>query len=150
MWAVGGISSSASDINDAGQIVGKFNITQEQFNPFVWQSGVMTKLDTLGFNGGAMSINNKGQVVGYSGLVFGITHAALWENGTIVDLGTLEGHNDSIAYDINDLGQAIGHSADKNTQQSKPVIWSNGKLTELKTLGGNVNYGVARTSSRFW
>jgi probable HAF family extracellular repeat protein len=139
----GGISSSASDINDSGQIVGKFNITQDKFNPFLWQEGVMTDLGTLGFNGGAMSINNKGQVVGYSGLVFGITHAFLWENGTMTDLKTLDGHNDSIAYDINDLGQAIGYSADKNTQQSKPVIWSNGKLTELKTLGGNVNYGVA-------
>ena len=92
----------------------------------------MTDLGTLGFNGGAMSINNRGQVVGYSGLVFGITHAFLWENGKITDLKTLDGHNDSIAYDINDLGQAIGYSADKNTQQSKPVIWSNGKLTELK------------------
>lgn len=139
----GGISSSASDINDAGQIVGKFNIAQDKFNPFLWQNGTMTDLGTLGFNGGAMSINNRGQVVGYSGLVVGITHAFLWENGTMRDLGTLEGDNDSIAYDINDLGQAIGYSANKNTQQSKPVIWSNGKLTELKTLGGNVNYGVA-------
>ncbi|MEG4812268.1 DUF3466 family protein [Microcoleus sp. F8-D3] len=138
-----GISSSASDINDAGQIVGKFNITQDKFNPFVWQNGTMTDLGTLGFNGGAMSINNKGQIVGYSGLVFGITHAFLWENGRMSDLKTLDGHNDSIAYDINDLGQAIGYSANKNTQQSKPVIWSNGQITELKTLGGNVNYGVA-------
>jgi probable HAF family extracellular repeat protein len=138
-----GISSSASDINEAGQIVGKFNIAQDKFNPFLWQNGTMTDLGTLGFNGGAMSINNKSQVVGYSGLVFGITHAFLWENGRMRDLGTLEGHNDSIAYDINDLGQAIGYSANKNTQQSKPVIWSNGQITELKTLGGNVNYGVA-------
>ncbi|MCC3440089.1 MAG: hypothetical protein JGK20_32930 [Microcoleus sp. PH2017_05_CCC_O_A] len=84
----GGISSSASDINDAGQIVGKFNIAQDKFNPFLWQNGTMTDLGTLGFNGGAMSINNKGQVVGYSGLVFGITHAFLWENGRMRDLGT--------------------------------------------------------------
>lgn len=139
----GGISSSAIDINEAGQIVGTFNIAQDKFNPFLWQNGVMTDLGTLGFNGGARSINNKGQVVGYSGLVFGITHAFLWENGTMKDLGTLDGHNDSIAYDINDLGQAIGYSANKATQQSKPVIWSNGQMTELKTLGGNVNYGVA-------
>ncbi|MCU0545004.1 MAG: PEP-CTERM sorting domain-containing protein [Oscillatoriaceae cyanobacterium Prado104] len=140
----GGISSVANDINDSGQIVGKFAISEQQWFPFLWQNGEMSNLGTLGYDAGAArAINNQGQIVGHSDLAFGITHAFLWENGTMKDLGTLDGHNNSIAYDINDLGVAIGYSANRNTQQSKPVIWSNGQITELGTLGGNVNFAVS-------
>jgi len=139
----GGISSNASDINDAGQIVGVFKITNNTFNPFLWQNGQMIDLGTLGFNGGAMGINNQGQVVGYSGLAFGITHAFQWENGKMIDLGTLPGDNGSIAYDINDSGQAIGYSSNNITKQSHATLWSSGQVTDLGTLGGNQSAAVA-------
>ncbi|MEG3862211.1 DUF3466 family protein [Microcoleus sp. herbarium12] len=138
-----GISSIASDINEAGQIVGKFNSTKEKFNPFLWQNGEMIDLGTLGFNGGAMGINNQGQVVGYSGLVFGITHAFQWENGNMIDLGTLPGYDGSIAYDINDSGQAIGYSSNSTLKQSHATLWSNGQVTDLGTLGGNMSAAIA-------
>ncbi len=138
----GGISSKASDINEAGQIVGTFNTTQEKFNPFLWQNGEMIDLGTLGFNGGAQGINNQGQVVGYSGLAFGITHAFQWENGQMIDLGTLPGYNGSIAYDINDAGQAIGYSSNSTLRQSHATLWSNGQITDLGTLGGNISAAV--------
>ena len=139
----GGISSSASDINDAGQIVGTFNTARDKFNPFLWQNGEMIDLGTLGFNGGAMGINNQGQVVGYSGLVFGITHAFQWENGNMIDLGTLPGDNGSIAYDINDSGQAIGYSSNSLLRQSRATLWSNGQVIDLGTLGGNMSAAIA-------
>ena len=139
----GGISSSASDINDAGQIVGTFNTARDKFNPFLWQNGEMIDLGTLGFNGGAMGINNQGQVVGYSGLVFGITHAFQWENGNMIDLGTLPGDNGSIAYDINDSGQAIGYSSNSLLRQSHATLWSNGQVIDLGTLGGNMSAAIA-------
>ncbi|MEG5057663.1 MULTISPECIES: DUF3466 family protein [unclassified Microcoleus] len=138
----GGISSLASDINEAGQIVGTFNTTQQKFNPFLWQNGEMIDLGTLGFNGGAQGINNQGQVVGYSGLAFGITHAFQWENGQMIDLGTLPGYNGSIAYDINDTGQAIGYSSNSTLKQSHATLWSNGQITDLGTLGGNISAAV--------
>ena len=139
----GGISSIASDINEAGQIVGKFNITKDKFNPFLWQNGEMIDLGTLGFNGGAMGINNQGQVVGYSGLVLHVTHAFQWENGKMIDLGTLPGYNGSIAYDINDAGQAIGYSSNSTLKQSHATLWSNGEVIDLGTLGGNMSAAVA-------
>jgi probable HAF family extracellular repeat protein len=138
----GGLSSSANGINDAGQIIGVYYTAQDKFNPFLWQDGTMTNLGNLGFNGGAMGVNNQGQVVGYSGLVFGITHAFKWENGNISDLGTLPGHNGSIAYDINDLGQAVGSSSNSLTQQIQAVLWSNGNIIELGNLGGNISTAV--------
>lgn len=139
---LGGISSLASDINEAGQIVGWFNTTPDKFNPFLWQNGEMIDLGTLGFNGGAQGINNRGQIVGYSGLVVGITHAFLWENGQMIDLGTLPGYNGSTAYDINDVGQAIGYSSNNITKESHATLWSNGQVTDLGTLGGNQSAAV--------
>lgn len=138
----GGLKSSANGINDAGQIIGVYYTAKEKFNPFIWQNGTMTDLGTLGFNGGAMGINNQGQVVGYSGLIFGVTHAFKWENGNMIDLGTLSGHNGSIAYDINDSGQAVGSSSNSLTQQTQAVLWSNGNIIELGNLGGNISAGV--------
>lgn len=139
----GGISSAALDINDAGQIVGKFNLASDKFNPFLWENGTMIDLGTLGFNGGAQAINNQGQVVGYSGLRFGTTHAFQWEKGNMIDLGTLLGYDQSIANDINDAGQAIGHSSNTSIKQSHATLWSNGKITNLGTLGGNQSSAVA-------
>ncbi|MEZ2234613.1 DUF3466 family protein [Microcoleus sp.] len=139
---LGGISSLASDINEAGQIVGWFRTTPEKFNPFLWQNGKMIDLGTLGFNGGAQGINNRGQVVGYSGLALGITHAFQWKNGNMIDLGTLPGYNGSTAYDINDVGQAIGYSSNNITQQERATLWSNGQVTDLGTLGGNKTAAV--------
>ncbi|MBD0328221.1 MAG: DUF3466 family protein, partial [Pyrinomonadaceae bacterium] len=131
------------DINEAGQIVGKFNTTKEKFNPFLWQNGEMIDLGTLGFNGGALGINNQGQVVGYSGLALHVTHAFQWENGNMIDLGTLAGHNGSSAYDINDSGQAVGYSLNSLTKEQHATLWSNGQITDLGTLGGNQSAAVA-------
>jgi probable HAF family extracellular repeat protein len=138
----GGLSSSAKGINDAGQIIGVYHTAKDKFNPFLWENGTMTDLGTLGFNGGAMGVNNQGQVVGYSGLVVGITHAFKWENGNMIDLGTLSGHNGSIAYDINDSGQAVGNSSNSLAQQIQAVLWSNGNIIELGNLGGNISAAV--------
>jgi probable HAF family extracellular repeat protein len=141
----GGISSTALDINDAGQIVGKFNLASDKFNPFLWENGTMIDLGTLGFNGGAQAINNQGQVVGYSGLRVGITHAFIWDkNNLMQDLGTLSpDYKDSIAYDINDAGQAVGASSSSTLQQVHATLWSNGQVINLGTLGGNQGTAVA-------
>ncbi|MEG3875338.1 DUF3466 family protein [Microcoleus sp. Z1_B5] len=141
----GGISSMALDINDAGQIVGKFNLASDKFNPFLWENGTMSDLGTLGFNGGAQAINNQGQVVGYSGLRVGITHAFIWDkNNGMKDLGTLSpDYKDSIAYDINDAGQAVGASSSSTLKQVHSTLWSNGQVINLGTLGGNQGSAVA-------
>lgn len=141
----GGISSTALDINDVGQIVGKFNLASDKFNPFLWENGTMIDLGTLGFNGGAQAINNQGQVVGYSGLRVGITHAFIWDkNNLMQDLGTLSpDYKDSIAYDINDAGQAVGASSSSTLQQVHATLWSNGQVIDLGTLGGNQGTAVA-------
>jgi probable HAF family extracellular repeat protein len=108
--------SSASDINDRGQVVG---CTSAWGSPqaFLWQND--TGMRTLGTFAGAIStsaccINNNGQVAGLSiAEESGKTsvHAFVWQSDSgIQDLGALYEDGTSCPYGINDKGQVVGVS----------------------------------------
>ncbi len=132
---------------------------------FLWQSGTMTDLGTMGGNSSfAQWINNRGQIVGLSqidaidpngGLAFcgsvpgnQMVRAYLFENGKFQDLGTLGGF-DAAALGINDRGQVSGGS--EVTTSIDPTVgfrphhaffWSKGVMTDVGTLGGKSSFGV--------
>ena len=148
-----GSHTEAQAINDSGQIVGLSNS-----QAFLWTSGVMTGLGTLGgASSVATGINNSGQVVGNSLNSSGHYRAFIWDsvNG-MVDIGTLGG-DQSAASDINNSGKVVGW-ADLANSQDRAFIWdSSSGMTNLGTLGGdsssasNINdsgkvVGMARTS----
>lgn len=61
----------------------------------------------------------------------------------ITDLGTLgRAYRDSAASVINERGQIVGESATASGKRH-PVLWQNGKITHLGTLGGEFSEGVA-------
>jgi uncharacterized membrane protein len=75
LGTLGGNESTASDVNDLGQITGfSANTVPDPFSlfgyatqtrPFLWQHGVMRELDTLGGpDGAAYMINEWGQIMG--------------------------------------------------------------------------------------
>jgi probable HAF family extracellular repeat protein len=77
----GGNYSSATGINNRGQVVGVANDANGLDHAFLFEDGVMTDLGTL--PGGsefsqATGINDRGQVVGYSFTASGSDRAALW------------------------------------------------------------------------
>ena len=111
------------------------------------------KLIDLGTLGGTFSrawgINNNGSVVGYATLPGDTAlHAFLWRKGVMTDLGTLAGSDTlpySVAFSINDNDQAVGFSETsvpdpQNTCGDSlvclPVLWRDGVITALPTLGG--------------
>ena len=134
----GGSSSTASAINDAGQVVGSSQINvagSTEWHAFLWEAGVMTDLGTLG--GGfstAQDVNDAGWVVGTSATTFGLSHAVMWEAGTMIDLGVLPGDSSSVAQGINDQGQVVGYSSGDNGTHA--FLWDDGMMTDLGVPGG--------------
>jgi probable HAF family extracellular repeat protein len=118
--------------------------------PSVWQKGVPTPLPTLGGdNGFAAGVNSRGQVVGQAEnstpdptcespqvLQF---KPVVWEKGQVQELPTFPGDPDGFAATINDRGQIAGVSSSCTTP-FHALLWQNGTVTDLGSLGGTVNF----------
>ena len=120
----------AYDINNNGDIVG-YSSKNGRNRAVIWENGNITDLGS----GISFGINNNGQVVGDSYSYYGLdgmnTNAALWQNGNM----TILSNYFSEAFDINDKGQIVGCSYFANGD-SHAVLWQNGVMTDLGTLGG--------------
>jgi probable HAF family extracellular repeat protein len=126
--------SEALAVNRSGDAVGYSN-----GNGFLFHNGQLTQVGPVGFT--ATGINDAGNMVGYQGL-----HAYLISGGTTTQLPDLAGPAttccngpDSRPVAINNTNQIAGDSADNNTN-THAVIWSNGTLTDLGTLGGLTSF----------
>ena len=123
---LGGSSSWATGINDAGQVVGYSTTASFDYHAFVWTaSGGMRDLGTLGGAWSeATSINDAGHVTGYSYTASVDYHAFMWTpGGSMRDLGTLGGA-DSLATGINDAGQVVGYSTTAGGSANHATLWT--------------------------
>lgn len=127
-------SARVHGINSAAQAVGASGFPHgADTHAFFWQrQGGMRDLGTLpgGDYSAAFGINDSGQVAGTSNTADSM-HAFSWSSASgLQDLGTLPGANASQAFAINNHGQVAGASG------THAVIWSNGTIQDLGTLGG--------------
>lgn len=128
--------STATDINDNGEIVGDSTVSGETSfsHAFFWRNQIMSDLGTLGGdNSRALSINNNGQVVGYAETKYGKEHAFLWVDGVMKDLSlnTPFANGTSRAIKINNKGQIIGvgnYKIDEQNQVTRSFLWENGTM----------------------
>jgi probable HAF family extracellular repeat protein len=129
-------NSSASGINDRGQIIGvsvanSATFTGDNVKGFTWNHGRTTPLKTLGGTYAVpAAINNRGDIVGLSDLAGDLNrHATLWKNGRTVDLGTLPGDGFSAATDITDSGLIVGISC--GPIGCRAVRWDKRQIADL-------------------
>jgi probable HAF family extracellular repeat protein len=135
--------TDAFGMNDLGHVVGETDIPgASSRRAFLWTGGALQDLGTLGGPGShANEINNAGKVVGYADALVGpttfVSKAFLWQSGAgMQDLGTLPGDEHSFANDINELGQIVGSSHNVSLA-AQAVLWENGTIQSLATLGGS-------------
>ncbi len=142
-WPPHGMVSAingAACVRAAGRRVGH----QDGSAAFLWDGKKMINLGALaplssGPYSAATGINDTGQVVGWWGL--SPVHAWLYSNGIITDrpepsYATTGNPNGGCqASTINNSGQILGTCTDGNSNRHS-VLWQNGTVTTLDTLGG--------------
>jgi probable HAF family extracellular repeat protein len=171
---LGGPNSAGFGVNELGQVVGTAETSTPNkedfcgFNtygfpsftaclPFVWQSGQMSSLPTLGgANGQALAINNGGEVAGFAETTNADPNPAcpvsqfrpvIWERGQIHELPTYPGDADGIPVGINDKGQVVGGSGPCTSFNAASgfyfadhhaLLWErDGSYRDLGNLGGS-------------
>jgi len=145
---LGGISNSAWDINDRGEIVGQSQTPDGLARGFVISGGKIQAIGTLGGRySAATAINNSGQIVGSADLAdYPRQHAFLFGKGLMKDLGTLGGAC-SYAADINDSGDVVGWSY-ATDGAGRAFIWTNGTMYDLNTLIVGGTAWILQTASK--
>jgi probable HAF family extracellular repeat protein len=130
LGTLGGASSMAYAINNAGQVVASSRTASDGFDhPFLYTPEGMRPLGNI--TGTAYGINSAGLIVGDSN-----NNAFLYSGGTLSYLPGLGGTNGD-AMGINDLGQIVGASFLTGNSAEHAVVYHADTVTDLGALSGN-------------
>lgn len=141
LGSLGGTCTTATDLNNRGQIVGASNLSGDRAkHAFLWDHGSMHDLGgSLGGSFlGAFAINDTGQAVGFATFPGGPgapNHAVLWKQiGQLTDLGPLGIEWCSNANSINDRMQIVGSFTLCSGGPVSAFLWEDGTLFDLNSL----------------
>ena len=128
-----------SGVNDAGQVVGSFEIGALQ-HAFLYSGGAVTQIDYPGaFQSEALAINSAGVVYGEWEGTAGQGHGYLYQNGVFTDL-SLPDHSywSSQRGGINDAG--VIATTLLGIPGSPGVVWDHGTLAQVNYPGADFSY----------
>jgi probable HAF family extracellular repeat protein len=135
--SLGGPYSAASAVNATGGIVGSAQTGDGARHAVLWRSRQPRDLGLLaqGDYSSARDINDNGDIVGEANVVAnGKPQAFLWRGGKMQALPKLPGGATCSPQAINNTGTIIG-SCDLSSGAGHGVIWKNGSIEDLGTLG---------------
>jgi probable HAF family extracellular repeat protein len=142
-----GLSIRLAGLSDGGHVVfeyGKyapslgFSIWRGTGGVLMWHRGTVTTLTSDEVV--AQAVNRHGQVVGVAGNRAPFSGGGF--DGVLLSRGRTT-RLDFVPVDINDRGQVVGHHFDLSNGQTQAVLWQNGRVTELGTLGGDSSEAIA-------
>lgn len=145
---VAGAGSWASDLNNAGQVVGNL-YTGSAYHAFVYTSGVLTDIGTLGGDYSfANAINDLGQVVGNSDTAGATTNGFVYSGGAMTAMSAAPY---ILAFGINNSGTIVGTmsvTTPEGDYYHAYTLGAGGTLTDLGTLSyGDSSRGIAINNS---
>jgi probable HAF family extracellular repeat protein len=126
LGSLGGTSTTALGMNDAGQIVGLSTTTSGRRHAFLYSDGTMTDVSASGdatqADSFASGINNAGQVVftQSNGLVLSERGVFIYDHGVVTSLNSSPRH---FANAINNHGQVVGGIADPGEGGRSFTAW---------------------------
>jgi probable HAF family extracellular repeat protein len=121
---------------------GPFTVPEYPYYAVTYSGGTVQRLGSLADAGQSSirGLNDLGQAVGGIGVgrFAHASHAFLYDHGAVVDIGYLDASvDDSIAWDINNLGQIVGTSAvtlDPDHYGYHGFLYTKDGLVDLNTL----------------
>lgn len=132
LGTLGGMNTEAYGINNRGDAVGISTIPNGEWRGFVFSGGQMREFVPGQEVGPPRVINDRGDVAGGYGRPF------FYRDGKIERFAT----TDSPVNDINESGVVVG-ALNIPGQAQRPYMYSQGKLTDLGTLGGQTGVATA-------
>ncbi|RIK67666.1 MAG: hypothetical protein DCC65_05930 [Planctomycetota bacterium] len=146
LGTLGGPTSSATGLNESGQIVGLSTVADANYHAAFWDLGAVD-LGTVGVDSQSMAncVNDAGHVVGVSYNYGELqAHAFEWLEGVLTPLGDFSPHG------INAAGIIVGHQTQLTgggLLVNHAAQWSGGVLADLGTLGGSYSEAYAVDSA---
>jgi probable HAF family extracellular repeat protein len=137
LQSLGGLYAAATAINAAGDVVGSAQTNSGRRHAVLWRTKQPRDLGLLGRGdySNARDINDKNDIVGEANLVpNGKPQAFFWHAGTMRQLPDLPAGSLCSAQAINNSNSIVG-SCDRPSGSAHGVIWRNGSIEDLGSLG---------------
>ena len=140
LGTLGGRDSFATDINDAGVIVGRSHVDENYFatHAFIYENGVMTDLGVPAgaTSSAALSVSEDGSVLGRAYLPNGTAKSFLYHDGVTTDLSGI--FTRTVA-DMNGSGTILGESNEGFLLYNKQGQVVNLSLEVAQTTGSTLS-----------